>query len=152
MAQKEKAVGAFGVGKWLAASLAGNVFLLGIVLGAHLFRPPFPPGPPPRPPLKMMVAEASGKLSPEGLKKLEAFADEFERDFRKSMTSMDAQRDNIRAALLREPFDVAAFSRALDELNAQFAQGRANTNRRFAEVVESLSPSDRKQLSTVRFP
>lgn len=152
MTQNDRPQGQAGIGKWLAVSLAINLFLAGIVAGSFLVRPPFRGGPPPRPPMQMMVMEASGKLSPDGLKKLQAYADEFEGGFRKTMASTEVQRENIRTALLREPFDAAAFSRALDEMHVQFTQSRTLINRRFSDVVSSLSPEDRKQLSTVRFP
>lgn len=152
MTQNDRPESKAGIGKWLAVSLAANLFLAGIVAGTFLVGPPFRGGPPPRPPMQMMVMEASGKLSPEGLQKLQDFADEFEDNFRKTLASMDSQRESIRVALLREPFDAAEFSRALDDLHVHFTQSRTLINQRFSDVVSSLSPADRKRLATVRFP
>jgi len=152
MAQSDQPQIRSALGKWLAVSLAANLFLAGLVVGSLVARPGRPPGPPPRPPFQMMVQEASAKLSPEGLKKLSALADELEADFRKVLDGSDKQRAGIRDALLREPFDPAVFAAALDDMNASFSQGRTRTNRRFAEVIATLSDADRRQLATVRFP
>lgn len=152
MASSDQPQGRAPTGKWLVASLALNLFLAGLVVGSLMVWNWRPPGPPPRPPFQMMLHEASGKLSPEGLKKLSELADELETDFRKTMDGAEKQRATIRDALLREPFDPAAFAVALDDMFASFSQKRANTNRRFAEVIATLSPADRRQLATVRFP
>jgi uncharacterized membrane protein len=135
----------------LATSIAANLFLAGLVVGSWISGPGRA-GLPPRPPLQMMIQEASGKVSPEGLQKLSQLADDLEARFRSSMTEMAASRDTIRTQLLQEQFNAVAFGRALDELNAAFARDRSAANRRFAEVIATLSTSDRKQLANVRFP
>jgi uncharacterized membrane protein len=99
----------------------------------------------------MMVDEASGKLSPEGLKNLSDLAAALESRFRHEMANSETLRDNIQAQLAKEPFDVAAFARALDELNMAFAQHRRDANKQFADVVATLSPQDRKALARVHF-
>jgi uncharacterized membrane protein len=139
---------------WLVVSLACNLFLAGILVGAGLRIGIFGPssGPPPRPPFYRMVEEAAGKVSPEGLKKLSDLANELETRFRGEMERTGELRAKVHAELGREPFEVAAFTRALDALNAEFGRGRSEANRRFAEVIASLSPQDRKALTTVRFP
>jgi uncharacterized membrane protein len=143
--------GRFTPTTWLAISIAANLFLVGLVVGSWISGAGRA-GPPPRPPLQMMIQEASEKVSPEGLQKLSQLADDLEARFRSSMTEMAASRDAIRAQLLQEHFDAVAFGRALDELNAAFARDRSAANRRFAEVIASLSASDRKQLANIRFP
>jgi uncharacterized membrane protein len=99
-----------------------------------------------------MVEEAAGKVSPEGLKKLSDLANELEARFRNEVERTGEFRAKVHAELEREPFDVAAFTRALDALNAEFGRGRSEANRRFAEVIASLSPQDRKALTSIRFP
>ncbi len=136
---------------WLVASIAGNLFLAGLVVGS-LFSARNNAGPMPRPPLQMMVSEASGRVSPEGLQKLSQLADELEARFRGSMSDSVAIRDKIRAQLREDRFDAAAFTGALDELNTALARDRGAANKRFAEVIATLSPADRKQLASIRFP
>ena len=140
-----------GQGKWLILSLAGNLFLAGVLLGTWLSGPHFG-GLPPRPPFQMMVHEAAGRVSPEGLKKLTKLANELEDRFMVGMSKSAGLRQNIRQQLLHEPFDPAQFKKALDALNAAFSSDRVAANQEFARVIATLSPEDRKQLATVRFP
>ena len=100
----------------------------------------------------MMVREAAGKVSPEGLQKLSELAEELESRFMNDMSKAGNLRARIRTELAREPFDGAAFSKALDDLNTVFTADRSAANKRFAEVIASLSPHDRKQLVNIRFP
>lgn len=137
--------------KWLLISVASNLFLVGLLVGSWR-APPWQGGPPPRPPLQMMVQEASGRVSPEGLEKLRGLADELEERFRKGMSKVGTLRDRMREELVREPFDVAAFAKALDDLHMAFVEDRGAANQRFAEVIATLSLNDRKQLASLRFP
>lgn len=132
-------------------SLAGNLFLAGVLIGSWLSGPQFR-GPPPRPPFQMMVHEAAGKVSPEGLMKLSKLADDLESRFRTGMEKSAALRQSIHQQLLHEPFDVARFEKSLDQLNAAFSRDRSAANQEFARTIATLSPADRKQLSTIRFP
>lgn len=137
--------------KWLLISVAGNLFLAGLLVGSWLAGPPRG-GLPPRPPFQMMVHEVAGKVSPEGAKKLSDLADELEGRFMSGMAKSAGQREHIRQQLVREPFDPDQFLKALDALNSTFSEGRNEANRRFAQVIATLSPGDRKALATVRFP
>lgn len=141
----------FAGSKWLVISLAFNLFLVGLLLG-NLLSAPFRFGPPPRPPLQMMLQEASGKVSPEGLRKLSDLVDELEFKFRSGMADAGGLRDRIRTVLVQESFDAAAFNKILDDLNGAFELDRRTANRRFAEVIATLSLSDRKELAKIRFP
>ncbi|MBI1203230.1 MAG: periplasmic heavy metal sensor [Rhodopseudomonas sp.] len=137
--------------KWLVISVASNLFLGGLLVGSWI-SPPWHGGPPPRPPLQMMVQEASGRVSPEGLEKLRNLADELEERFHRGMSKVGALRDHMREELVRDPFDIVAFTKALDDLNGAFVADRSAANKRFAEVIATLSLKDRKQLANVRFP
>lgn len=138
--------------KWLVVSIASNLFLAGLLIGTWLAAPWRGGGMPPRPPLQMMVQEASGKLSPDGLAKLASLADELEARFHRDMSATGPLRDRVREELVREPFDEAAFAKALSDMNQEFAKGHGALNKRFAEVIASLSLRDRQQLVNVRFP
>jgi uncharacterized membrane protein len=142
--------------KLLVASVASNLFLLGLLIGSWASAPwrdgPWRGGPPPRPPLQMMIQEASGKVSPEGLKKLSNLVDELEAGFRHGMSETAPLRERVREELGRQPFDVVAFTKALDAMNQAFSKDHGMANKRFAEVVATLSAKDRKQLANVRFP
>lgn len=100
----------------------------------------------------MMVQEASGRVSPEGLEKLRTLADELEERFRNGMSKVGSLRDHMREELVRDPFDIVAFTKALDDLNIAFVEDRSTANKRFAEVIATLSLEDRKHLANVRFP
>lgn len=149
--ESPKKIAGLSSARWLMVSVASNLFLAGLLIGSWLSAP-WHGGMPPRPPLQMMLQEASGKLSPEGLAKLSSLADELETRFRHGMSEMGPLRDRVREQLVREPFDVVAFTKALDDLNQEFAKDHGVVNRRFAEVIASLSLRDRKQLVNVRFP
>lgn len=136
--------------KWLVVSVASNLFLGGLLVGFWI-SPPWHGGPP-RPPLQMMVQEASGRVSPEGLEKLRNLADELEERFHRGMSQAGTLREHMREELVRDPFDVAAFTKALNALNIAFSEDRRAAEKRFAEVVATLSLKDRKQLANVRFP
>ena len=140
-----------GQAKWLILSLAGNLFLAGVLIGAWFSGPNFR-GLPPRPPFQMMVAEAAGKVSPAGLKKLSSLAGDLEKQFLAGMSKTVDLRENIRQQLLNEPFDPARFEKALDALHATFSADRLAGNHAFATTLATMSPADRKQLATIRFP
>ncbi len=137
--------------KWLVISVASNLFLVGVLIGSW-GSAPWHGMPPPRPPLQMMVQQASGRVSPEGLEKLRKLADELEDRFRKGMSKVGTWRNQMREELVREPFDAVAFTKALVDLNVAFVEDRAAENKLFAEVIATLSLNDRKQLANVRFP
>lgn len=136
---------------WIVLSVALNLFLAGIVVGSWLY--PRPPrfGPPPNP-MRMMVHEASGKLSPDAVEKLSVLASELDRGFSQHMRENEKFRDEVRAQLLREQFDAAAFEKALDQLGAAFGQHRTEINKRLAGLIATLSFEDRRQLALVRIP
>lgn len=137
--------------KWLVISVASNLFLAGLLIGSWL-SPPWRGGPPPRPPLQMMIQEASRRVSPEALEKLTNLADELEAQFHKGMSRAGPLRDHMLEELVRDPFDIVAFTKALNDLNVAFSEDRSTAEKRFAEVVATLSLKDRKQLAKVRFP
>jgi uncharacterized membrane protein len=147
----KKSAGIFNT-KWLVVSVASNLFLAGLLIGSWLSAPWHGSGMPPRPPLQMMIQEASGKLSPDGLAKLSGLADELESRFRRDISASGPLRDRVREEMVRELFDEVAFAKALSDMNQEFAKGHGVVNKRFAEVIASLSLRDRQQLGNIRFP
>lgn len=137
---------------WIFLSLALNLFLVGIVVGTWLYPPPPRRGGPPHNSVRMMVHEAAGKLSRDASEKLSALNSELDRDFFQHMRENEQLRDAVRAQLLSERFDAAAFEEALDRLGAAFGKHRSEINKKLAQVIATFSPEDRRQLASVRIP
>lgn len=91
---------------------------------------------------RMIEKTLGDTLSSEIRERLRAHSEKM-RDTRRAMRE---NRETVRRTLLLEPFDKAAYLEALDNMNAVFDQMRAETHTFMIEIVEQLSPEQRKKL------
>lgn len=126
----------------LLASLGINLFFAGWVLGVGLRPPPHGPGGPGGP-FGPLEHELRGRLSPDGMTKVDRLIAEIHAGFRREFGASEGIRDRLHTILITEPFNSAEFVRTLEELNAGRASFDSQTTRHIADFVASLSPQDR---------
>lgn len=129
----------------LLASLALNIFLLGLLAAPHVF------GPPPQPPLvppppRMVVERLADGLSEDGrhtmLKSFDDAGGTLDALF---ATLVDSQSDLMRE-FANEKFDAAAYGRALDERKAAADRFFNAMSVFFRAVGTKLSVDDRRRI------
>ncbi len=131
----------------LLASLAANVFL-GVTVGMHFSRGP--KGPPPRP--ERLLEEMADVLPPEDARVLRAAMEAHRTDFSESRDEPRRHHEQIRLALMAEPFDVEAFRRASSEFRAKRERMGDRLDVVLIEALPKMSPEGRKRLAEFRPP
>jgi uncharacterized membrane protein len=133
---------------WMAlvASLGLNLFLAGWWVGAVLR--PWPPAPPPGP-LHMLSQRLAGRLSPAAFREVSALIDAIGEHFVRQIADGAPLRGRLRAILMADVFDAAAFVTTLDELTAARTRNDGDISRRIAAVVAGLPAADRAVLADV---
>jgi uncharacterized membrane protein len=124
----------------LLGSLGLNLFFAGWGLGVGL-RPP-PPGR--GGPFGGLEHELRGRLSPDGMSKVESLIGDIDAGFRREFGASDSIRQELHAVLIAEPFSSNDFMRTLGQLNARRTDFDSTMARRIAEFVAGLSPEDRR--------
>jgi uncharacterized membrane protein len=130
----------------LVASLGLNLFLAGWWVGAVLR--PWPPAPPPGP-LHMLSQRLAGRLSPAAFREVSALIDAIGERLVRQIEDGAPLRGRLRAILVADVFDAAAFVATLDELTAARTRNDGDISRRIAAVVAGLSAADRAVLADV---
>jgi uncharacterized membrane protein len=126
----------------LLGSLGLNLFFAGWWFGGAM-RPP-PPGPHGMHDLDRMLR---GRLSADGMSKVDGLLRQVDSGFRQQFGEMEAVRRQLHAILVTETFDSDAFIKALEALNANRAKFDSNMTRHIADIVGSLSAEDRRILA-----
>ncbi len=128
----------------LIASLAGNLFLGGVLVGGG-FRPPMKP--PFGPHNHEQFEKQLATLSKDDQAILRAVFDGPEGKGRKGFDAIDDLRRRSLEALRAEPFDPAALRAVFEAMDVQFqALGRERLAG-FVAAAEKLSPEGRKVLA-----
>lgn len=135
------------MGVALAASLALNLFLGGVVAG-RLIGPPGhgPRGGPPSP--ERMIEDMAGALGPEDARVLRA---EFAAVPRPTL-DFDAAREPIARALRADPFDPDAFKAAIVHAEGLADQGKAAVLNAVVSAIGKMSIDGRRRLADWRPP
>lgn len=131
----------------LLASLAANVFL-GVVVGIHLSRGP--KGPPPRP--ERILDEMADILPAEDARILRAAMEAHRNDFIEPRDEPRRHHEQMRQALVAEPFDVEAFRRATSDFRAKRERMGAHIDDVLIDALPKISPEGRKRLAEFRPP
>lgn len=128
----------------LVLALAGDAFFVGTSLrhGFGFHRPP-----PPSANLSVPPGVYFAHLSPETMAKVRQ-AMEARRDvFKKQVADVIKARQEVVAAMSAEPFDLAAYKKALADSAAIEAQGREQANDFFASIITDFTPEERKAIA-----
>tara|TARA_R110002012_G_scaffold208332_3_gene378403 strand:+ start:805 stop:1266 length:462 start_codon:yes stop_codon:yes gene_type:complete len=127
----------------LFASVSMNLFVAGMMVGRWDRWHDGPRGSRHDHSMSRMIEQTLGDtLSQEIRERLHAHSE----SMRDTRVAMRENRETIRAVLLREPFDKAAYLEALDSMNEVFDRMRAETHSFMTEIVEKLTPEQRKKL------
>ncbi|MEQ8334185.1 periplasmic heavy metal sensor [Nisaea sp.] len=127
----------------LFASVSINLFVAGMVVGRWDRWHDGPPGQRHGHSMSRMIERTLGDtLSPEIRDRLRAHSEKM----RGTHGAMRENRETVREILLREPFDRNAYLEALDSMNAVFDRMRAETHSFMTEIVEQLTPEQRRKL------
>lgn len=125
----------------LLASLGLNLFFAGWLAGSG-FRP-HPPPPPMGGRFGMLERQLEGRLSPDGMAKVDAMLRDIDAGMRTQSDAGEILRRQLRMILVAEQFNGDNFVRVLDALNAQREKFDKDVARRVVDVMASLSPRDR---------
>lgn len=130
----------------LLASLGLNLFFAGWWAG-DLSRAVIGHGHGPRPnPMQDLTERLHGKLSAAGMAKVEALAHEIDQSFDRRREDPRQFRDRLKPIIAAEQFDPAGFDQVIDKEITRRAAFETGIARRIGEVLNELSPADRKVL------
>ena len=127
----------------LVLALAGDAFFVGMSLRQD-FQPrrPFP-----NRDLTLPPGMYFSQLSPETRAKVRAEMQTRREAFRKQLADVLAARDEVIAAMGAEPFDLAAYRKALEHSAEVEAKGREQAVDFFAAVITDFTPEERKAIA-----
>ncbi len=124
----------------LLASVAGNLFLGGLLIGSEMRRVPGPPfGPPP----PEMIEKLASRLPAEDQALLRVGMGEMKGRFKASFEATESAKLAAAAALSQEPFDMEKFRSAVLQVDAQMQQISAEITRGLLGTAGKLSPEGR---------
>ncbi len=127
----------------LFASIALNLFFAGIMVGRFDRWHGEPKGREHGPSMTRKIERALGdSLTPTLRERLKAHSDAM----RETRRASRDKRDAIRDTLLQEPFDRTAYLQALESMNEVFDRMRAETHSFMIDIVEQLTPEQRRKL------
>ncbi|MFZ1989185.1 MAG: periplasmic heavy metal sensor [Alphaproteobacteria bacterium] len=127
----------------LVLALAGDAFFVGMSLRQG-FQPrrPFPSRD-----LTLPPGMYFSQLSPETRAKVREQMQARREVFRKQLADVLAARDQVIAAMAAEPFDLAAYRKALEHSAEVEARGREQAVDFFAAVITDFTPEERKAIA-----
>lgn len=128
----------------LLVSVALNVFLLGMVAAPHVFNPPPPPLSPPPP--KLMVERLADALSDEGRKVVLAQYDAISGGLDRLFQNLTESQSDLMRQFANEPFDEAAYRRALDARKQAADAFFSEVSVFFLKIGADLSVADRRRI------
>ena len=129
----------------LLASLALNIFLLGMMAAQHVFNPPPPPIPMPPPP-RMMVERLAGELSEAGRKAMLAQYDGMGGVPDDLFQALVASQSDLMREFSNEHFDEAAYRQALDARKQAADRFFTAMSDFFMKAGSGLSAADRRSI------
>lgn len=150
--EREKRCCAGGASRGLMVSIALNLFLVGLVLGPLLMRPPvfpdeggmpgrFRPGP------GFIFDQMGRDLPQDDAQKLRAIFDEERQNLHARHKDMHDAIVKIAAIMKEEKPDAVALRRALDEVRGLGEGFHENMARAFERIVTDLSPAARRKIA-----
>lgn len=128
--------------KWVfAASLAINIFLVGLILGRSV-PPPFPPmhGIPP-------YNDSLGQLPPEKREAVEQMMERMQEHREKDFGKVEPTRQEMVAILEAAVFDEDRFIAKSKELDAFFSSSAQRMTEEIAALARGFSPQERHALA-----
>lgn len=128
----------------LAASLAGNLFLVGLIAGAQLLgerREEREPGRPSR------LAVAVQRLDPEDGAALRALMRAKSQSLRPRVQALRAERRAVEAALGRPDYEAAGVQAALARVRAEETALRIEVDRTLLDFATRLDPEERAAIA-----
>lgn len=132
-----------GSRRWLVLGLISgvlNVFLIGFLAGRHALGPGGCGARGFRHNMQEMHAPMAKRLPPEDRARL-----------REKLRSVREARDQVREALLREPYQAAQLEAALGALREHSAELQLDIHRELLENAGRLSSDERRRLADSRF-
>ncbi len=127
----------------LVLALAGDAFFVGMSLRHGFLRH--------RPPSSTNLSIPPGvyfaHLSPETMAKVNAAMRAHRDSFTKQVAAVIKARNEVIEAMEAEPFDLAAYKKALEHSAQVEAQGREQANAFFASIITDLTPEERKAIA-----
>ena len=120
----------------LGASLTVNAFCIAALLTGYLSaKPPH--------------WQAHAPLPAQARALFEDIAPHNQPGLRQSIRHIRAQRQDVRAALTADPFDIEALNQAFINLREAEKQAAVRAHQRITEVASKLSPEERQQLAKI---
>jgi uncharacterized membrane protein len=124
----------------LLASVAGNLFLGGLLVGSELRRPSKPPfGPPP----EMMLERLATRLSAADQAVLQAVMAEVKARFRASHDTIERAKATTADILEQEPLDLDRLRQSVLEIDAQMQTVGKGITGSLVASAEKMSPEGR---------
>ncbi len=124
---------------WLALSVGLNLLLGGVLVGSLLAGP--------HREKVLWKIDGSPRHGPGARRIVSEVLGADREEFRELRKNVAAARAEARAALEREPYDPAAFERALTRLRAETAKSQEAVHRAMARAASSANPEHRRQLT-----
>ena len=124
----------------LLASVAGNLFFGGLLLGSELRRPPKPPfGPPP----EMMLERLATRLSAADQAVLQGVMAEVKARFRASHDTIERAKAATADILVQEPLDLDRLRHSVTEIDAEMQTVGKDITGSLVASAEKMSPEGR---------
>ncbi|KJV09978.1 hypothetical protein VZ95_08010 [Elstera litoralis] len=120
-------------------SVAGNLFLGGLLVGSELRRPPKPPFGPP----EMMIEQLATRLSAADQAVLNGVMAEVRERFRTSRATIERAKAATADILAQEPLDLARLRQSVIEIDAQMQTVGKGITDSLVGSAEKLSPEGR---------
>lgn len=130
----------------LVLSLALNLFFAGLFATRHAFGPPRGPDAM----LARLIGELGAHLSDPDRATLRRVFDAHEAEIKERSAQAMQSRAGIRAAMVAEPFDLAALTAAVEEAGAHDLAMRRAVERMLVEAATQVSPDGRGKLAAWR--
>lgn len=132
--------------RWaLVASIALNVFFLGLSVGALVNRPP--PGPP-----RSLAERMDGRLSPDGATRIAQRLRSFDSGVSSGFDAFDAARPELRRLADTDPFDGEALAAELDRLSTARSTQEHQFTRLIVDMLRDLDRADRSAFIETLLP
>ena len=131
----------------LWASLAANVFFAALV-GSHLANRP-----PPSPGVDGFASRLAAGLPPADAARFRAVLDQERPWYQQAHAAMDGAREQVAAAIAREPYNETDVRARLQDWRARWAESSDRFGDSLLTAVRALSPEGRQRLAaTLRQP
>lgn len=132
--------------RWLLVSVLVNMFLLGVAVAPHFFRPA-PPPPLTPPPPRFMIERLSESLSDAGRHELLQAYDETEAQLNALFEAFNGTQRDLMRIFAADSLDEAAYRQALDNRKAAADKFFSAMSDFFLRTAGKLSADDRRRIA-----